>query len=86
VHVLPDFEHHHRNTAVLTDRPPLGGRHFVIADKLLQRSPAERRLFAIDRVTQRLQDVGGDVVVGLDDQSRDGVAQHGDVDLADRRT
>jgi len=83
VHVLPDLEHHHGNAAVLADRPPLGGGYFVIANKLLQRSTAERRFFAIDRVTQRLQDVGRDVVVGLHDQPCHGVAQHRDVDLAD---
>ena len=88
MHVLSDFEHHDRETAVLAHRQPLGRGNLVIPYELLERPSSKIRLLATNRIAKRLQDVGGNVVVGLDDQPRDRVAQHGHFNMADcaRRT
>ena len=86
VHVLPHVEQDDGEAAVLADRQALGRGHLVIAYDLLEGPSSQRRCLPDGGVAQRLQDVGGDVVIGLDDQPRDRVAQLGHVDVADRPT
>src|SRR5688500_17418259 len=85
VHVLADFEEYDRHATVLTDRQALGRGHLVVAHQLFERPPSEERFLARDRRAQRAEYVGGNVVVGFDDEPRDGVAEDGDVDIASHR-
>ena len=82
VDVLSDFEHDDRHAAVLADRQPLFGGDLVVPNELLDRASPERRLFARDRVAQRGEHVGGDLVIALDEEARDRVAQRRYLDVA----
>src|SRR6185503_6125747 len=85
VHVLSDLEEHDGHAAVLIDGHTLSGGDLVVAHQLLERPASKRRLLARDRHAKRVENVGGNVVVGLDDQPSDRVAEQGDVDIASHR-
>src|SRR6185436_14957651 len=83
VHVLTDVEQHYGHPAILADRHARGGCQLVVANELLERVLAEWGSLACCALAQRVEHVGWDLAVDLRQETRNLVAQPGDIELAD---
>src|SRR5215510_9811744 len=85
MHVLAAVEQYHGHPAILADRHARGGCQLVVANELLERVPAEWGSLACRALAQRVEHVGWDLAVDLRQETRNLVAQPGDIELANPR-